>query len=164
MTRKLFLQGPGLKKVVVIEVEDAAHVADVISRAREVGADVDVDAIAMLEDTDDPLDHGASLDAAGLREKAGVHVGRCRKVSVVVRYGRDTKEEDFSPAQRLRLAFKWAVGKRGFDISDGDAQDLVLVIQGQQQSLDLDDQIGLHIAGRECKVRLELIPSDRIQG
>ena len=164
MTRKLFLQGPGLKKVAIVEVEDAADVGEVVRRAREIGVDVDDDAVVLREDADEPLDPNASIDAAGLQSKTSVHVGRCRKVEVVVRYGREAKQEDFSPARRLRHVFKWAAGKHGFDISDGDAQDLVLVIQGQQQPLDLDDHVGLLVTGRECEVRLDLVPSDRIQG
>jgi hypothetical protein len=165
MGLRVFIQGPGLERVKVIEVGDEADIADVIKLAQEAGVRVDEsDAVVLVEDTDTRLDMSIRLADAGVGDRASLHVGRCRRVDVSVRYGKETKNEDFSVSQRLRHVMKWAVGNRGFDISNGDAQDLVLVVPGQQHPVDLDDHVGLFVVGQACEVRLDLVPSERIQG
>lgn len=165
MGRKLFVQGPGLQKVKVVEVRDDANVAELIRSARDAGITVDeANAVVLIEDNNEPLAHDTLLDDVGLGDKASVHIGRCRKIDVSVRYGREIKTQDFTPSQRLRHVMQWATGNRGFDISKGDAQDLVLVVPGQQQPVDLDDHVGLFVRGDSCEARLDLVPSERIQG
>lgn len=165
MVTKIFVQGPGLEKVKLVEVAAEGDVAAVVRHARDSGLQVgDDEVVVMAEDTGEELDLHVSLEAAGLGEKASVHIGRCRKVDVGVRYNGATKQEEFSPAQRLRHVFKWATGNRGFDITTGDAQDLVLVVRGQQQTLDLDDHVGVLVSVGTCGVELDLVPTERIQG
>lgn len=164
MSLKLFVQGPGLGTVKVVEIQGSAKLAELVHLAQAVGVDAGGEPILLLEDMDEALDLHQTVESVGIGDRSTVHVAHCRRISASVRYGSKTHERDFSPAQRLRHVFAWAVGKHGFNIPDLDAQDLVLVLRGQQDTLDLDDHVGLLVHGDACAVDLDLVPRDRIQG
>src|SRR5438128_2146683 len=109
---EIYVHAPGAEPVFA-EVSEDMTVAALVA-AHAVGAGQ-----AWLEDADEALDDTATLREAGIGERDHVHVGRCRKVEVRVRYGgRDDIVKDFPPAKTIAKVFDWATGKHGFELTE----------------------------------------------
>ncbi|SMD24622.1 hypothetical protein [Lentzea albidocapillata] len=144
-----------------IEADGSSTVGDLIGRAGlQNGGDADV--TAWLEDADEPLDRGATLDEAGLVDGARLHVARRKKIEVSVRYAGETKTRDFRPNVHVQRVFKWAVGESGFDLPATERAKHTLAVCGAETEADRYAHVGsLASGGRVC---FDLAPKARYQG
>jgi hypothetical protein len=145
-------------EIALIELPEDTTVAAMI--ADQAGGDGD----AWLEDAEQPLHRGQSLRAAGVRERAHVHVSKCAEVHVTVRYpGANSIQRDFKPNQTIARVFEWATGKDGFDLTPTEKAKHALGICDTTTEADKDEHVGT-FANDECSACFDLAPKERFEG
>lgn len=160
VTTRILLQSPFLTEMTLLEVSDDVDFETVRQAAldaiplesrhpdNEVSVEGDDDAKSALE----------SKVTDGMR----LHVSRCKKITVVVRYMGQPKSHDFAPATRVKRVKDWAVHE--FKIPDAEAARHGLYLPGTEQELSGDTHIGSLAHSAACLLTLDLLPTDRIQG
>jgi hypothetical protein len=122
-----------------------------------------LDGDLFLGDRETPLDGSKTLGAQGVKDRAKLFVGRCRRVDVTVRFGGLDKHENFPPGAAVAAVFAWATGKKGFDLPHAEAvKHAFQVCEGTEQP-DHADHIGSW-AGDDCTVCLDLVPKQKFEG
>jgi len=164
--RRIFLQAAGVPGVQVVEANESDRVGVLIEKARALGFQETGGTKVFAEDAETDLALDVTVAAAGLDDNASVHVGRCVRVSVTVRYaGKQDITRDFSPAQRKSSTSSTSPwGRRDSIFRRRTLLDLALQVCGQQGAANNDDHIGSLVTGVECNVCFDLVPTDRIQG
>lgn len=122
---------------------------------------VDGDTRIWAEDADEPLAADAKVSVLADQDVAAVHVGK-GPIAVSVTYNGQTKSESFGPGTKIDKVLDWAVGQRGFDIPEGDQDDMVLREHGSPNDLDPDTHIGT-LADKGV-LALDLVPGERFAG
>jgi len=138
----------------VVEADEDASLIEVVG----VVGDVQV----WAEDADEPLAADATVAVLADRDVAAVHVGN-GQITVTVTYNGQTKSESFGPGTKVDKVLDWAVGARGFNIPEGDRDDLVLRAKGSLEGLDPDTHIGT-LAKKGEPLALDLVPGERFAG
>lgn len=115
-----------------------------------------------LEDADEPLAVDSSLTAARVADRAHVHVSRCHRVVVTIRFGGDSKEHKFAPGATVNKVFHWAVGKQGFDLPKTERATHTLGVTGTSTEADRDAHVGSLAVN--CAVSFDLAPKVRYAG
>lgn len=141
-----------------IEVSEETRVRDLVDE-EEDGEEFTV----WLEDSEEPLDLDATLADAGVSDRAHVHVARCRRIEVRVRYGGETKEREFAPAATIARVFEWATGKRGFELTESERAKHTLGLCDTLTQPDKAEHVGT-LAGADCALCLDLAPKERFEG
>lgn len=134
---------------------------DSATQVREL-LDNQTDAQAWLEDSEEPLDPERSLAQAGVGDRVHVHVSRCRRVSVRVRYGGDERTRDFSPANTVDRVFNWVTGPQGFNLTPAEKAKHTLGLCAQPTQPDRADHVGTYADA--CKACFDLAPKERFEG
>jgi hypothetical protein len=117
-----------------------------------------------LEEADAPLAIDATLAAAGVTERANVHVGRCKKVQVSVRFEAPTKDYHVHPATTLHHIYDKATSKKdGFDFSAHDKGQYTLQVRGTTEQPDLSRHVGVFV-NEQCEAAFDLVLQKRFQG
>lgn len=114
------------------------------------------------EDAAEPLTADATAASLADRDVVAVHVGK-GQITVTVRYGSETRSESFGPGTKIDKVLDWATGRDGFEIPEGDRDDLVLRLHGSTDALDPDTHVGT-LAGTGESLALDLVPGDRFAG
>jgi hypothetical protein len=138
----------------VVEADEAAALAEV------TGADAG--AKIWAEDAAEPLAADATVGVLANRDVAAVHVGR-GQITVSVTYAGATKSETFGPGTKIDKVLDWATGNDGFNVPEGDRDDLVLRLKGSTDPLDPDTHVGT-LAGKGETLALDLLPGDKFAG
>jgi len=120
------------------------------------------DARIWAEDADEPLAIDAKVEVLADRDVAAVHVGK-GQITVTVTYNGQTKSDSFGPGTKIDKVLDWAVGTGGFDIPEGDRDDMVLREHGSPKDLDPDTHIGT-LADKGDTLALDLVPGERFAG
>ena len=92
-----------------------------------------------------------------------MHVTRCLKVKVAVRFNGETKSRVFPPSATVERVRRWAA-LRAFGMSPRDAAEHILQIQGTTTRPDRDTHTGALTDGKTCAVAFDLVPSKRVEG
>lgn len=117
-----------------------------------------------LEDQEEELAPDLTLADAGVKDRANVHVGTCKKVEVSVRFNMQTKEYEVPPAATLRSVYDRATSKHdGFDFSEHDKAQYTLQVQGTTDQPELSRHVGV-FASEHCKAAFDLVLQERFQG
>lgn len=124
---------------------------------KESGAEV------WLEDEDSALDGDLTLDQAGIKDRGHVHVSKCRRVEVTVRYAGESKVKSFAPSATVARVFQWATGKKAFDLTPTERAKHTLGICGSVTQPDKSEHVG-SIAEHGCAVCFDLAPKERFEG
>lgn len=138
----------------VVEADDAAALADV------TGADAG--AKIWAEDAAEPLSADATVGVLADRDVAAVHVGK-GQITVSISFAGATRSETFGPGTKIDKVLDWATDKDGFNVPEGDRDDLVLRLKGSTDPLDPDTHIGT-LAGKGETLALDLLPGDKFAG
>jgi hypothetical protein len=117
---------------------------------------------AWIEDVDEILETEITLIAAGVPERGHVHVSRCHKIDVRVRYGGDSKSKEFPPSATIARVFKWATGKEEFDLTPTERAKHTLAICDSQTQPDKSEHVGS--LASDCGLCLDLAPKERFEG
>lgn len=117
---------------------------------------------AWVEDVDEVLETEVTLIEAGIPERGHVHVSRCHKIDIRVRYGGDSKSKEFAPSATIARVFKWATGKEGFDLTKTERAKHTLGICDTQTEPDKSEHVGS--LASDCGLCLDLAPKERFEG
>jgi len=141
-----------------IEVEPTTTVAEAI----DVGADDEV--VVLLEDQDEAIELAASLEDAGIGDRAHVFVGRRKRVHAEVTFNADSIKREFSASTRVGRVFRWATGKHGHDLSQADAAEHILSLCADGSVPADDVHLGALDDATPGEVCFMLIPKQRFEG
>lgn len=161
---ELFLQGEGIRDIVLIRVPAGGMVQDILGAAAEEGVAETEGMTLSLEDEDSSIDLEVPISSTPIRHRCRVHLHRCRKVIVSVAFNGIQKQEPFPPAATMKRVKRWAVGKKGFGLSDIDAAEHVLQISGSSERPDEDIHLGSLVTAPQCSVSFDLVPKVRVEG
>lgn len=160
VTIRILLQSPFLTEMTLLEVADDAGFDAVCQAALEaipLESRHPENVVSVEHESDDKHAHGEPKVKDGMR----VHVGHCKKVSVVLRYMGSPASHDFPPTTRVKRVKDWAV--REFKIPEAEAARHGLYLPGTEQELSGDVHVGTLVRDN-CSLALDLLPTDRIHG
>lgn len=121
-------------------------------------------AFVWIEDSEQPLDPAAPLDAAGVTERCHVHVSPCETIAVEIRYGGETRRHEASPALTAGVLLERAtLGDGGFGMTDSERARHAMTLRGSDEEIDWAGHVG-SFAGEDCVLRIDLLPKERSQG
>lgn len=163
---EVFVQGEGGGAEVVVRIAADARVKVLAAEAARAGlaAAGDEAARVYLEDAEDALAPGQTLEKAGVGPNAHVHIHRCKKIAALVNFNRRSERREFPPSTTLRRIKKWATGNQGFDLTDVDASEHALQFCGRDVRPDEDIHIGTLAEVGSCSVCFDLVPKVRVEG
>ena len=138
----------------VVEAEGAETLANVVGV--EGGVEI------WAEDAAEPLAADATVAVLKDLEVVAVHIGK-GQITVTVTYINDTKSATFGPGTKIDKVLDWATGASGFNIPEGDRDDLVLRLKGSTEPLDPDTHIGT-LSEKGDTLALDLVPGDKFAG
>lgn len=161
---ELFLQGEGIRDIMLIRVPQAGTVRDILTAARGAGLTAAEGVDLSLEDEEAAVDLDLPIAATPIKHRSRIHVHRCRKVAVTVSFNGAQKDETFGPGATVKRVKRWAVGKQAFDLSDVDAAEHVLQLSGSSERPDEDLHIGTLVTHPRCSVSFDLVPKIRVEG
>jgi hypothetical protein len=153
---KVYVHVQGVEDIRCVTAEETTRVGDLLAEHADPGAS------AWLEEADEPLDPATSLAAAGVADRAHVHVSRCRRVEVGVRFGGDIETREFPPGATVNAVFAWAVGPHGFKLTDAERAKHTLGVCGGETEADRDAHVGS--LANDCKLCFDLAPKVRYAG
>jgi hypothetical protein len=142
----------------LIEVEESMTVEGLVGAYSQ-----EAKAALWIEDSADPLKGESTLADAGVTERCHVHITRCHRIEVKVRYGGDSKKRRFPPSTTIARVFEWATGKHGFELTATERAKHTLGICDTLTQPDKSEHIG-SIAEHRCSVCLDLAPKERFEG
>lgn len=162
MATRAFLQSRFLPETVVIELEDKAPAPAVMAAClAALPNDLNRDHLEVF-DEDEAL---AELDPEDQEKKPNkskrLHVGRCKKVEITVRYAGQSAQRKFSPATPIGKVKAWAA--RQFGIQPGDAAELSLQLAGSDVQPAIDKHVGCFVDDH-CRVTFDLVRSYTVNG
>jgi hypothetical protein len=165
----IFFQGNGLSDIAVVTASREDTIAAVLSKLDHADKEHE-DLLVFIEDLPGALDRDAVVeellpltsdeDALG---SLRLHVSRCRKVDVAVRFNGEDARRGFPPSATVERVRRWAA-RRAFGLSPRDAAEHVLQVQGTTIRPDRDTHIGVLTSGKTCAVAFDLVPSKRVEG
>lgn len=150
-----------------IEVEDTDGVGVVdieggslAAILNEVRAKIGLPEAHVFErDKDEPI--GAEIEK---KKALSLHVHRCHRVHVAVRYEHRTLEHKFSPAATIFRVLQWAIGKHGFNLDDTVKSKARLMLPGASEPLPNDTLVGRLVKHGDCSLTLDLTLKDFTNG
>ncbi len=152
---ELYVHRSAERRVEIVEVDTEASLAEAIG-ATEVD-------LVWINDIDGPVDAAAQVGDLGLEDRGHVHVGRCNQINATVHFESDTKQNHFSPNADVGRVFDWATSKKGFNLSDTDRTEHVLLLCDTKVEPDENDHLG-SLADDTCGVCFNLVPKHRFEG
>lgn len=144
-------------EVQAVDVSEGSAIAAALA---VTGADVAI----LLEDADDELDGGKTFGETRVANRSHVFVGRRRRVDVVVSYNGDRREREFGPNARVDRVFRWATGKKGFELSREDAAEHTLSVIPGNVIPPGDAHLGSLDDATPGRLTFALIPKHRYEG
>ncbi len=169
----VLVQGEGFTdiQVVTVEAEASVHTLfETIGRKRAAG---DEEELIFVEDFAVPVDADVLFEelltedigtgAGGECKPLRLHIHRCRRVEVAVRFNGQTATRRFGPSTTIHRIHDWAA-RRAFGLSPRDAAEHVLQIQGTSTRPDREVHIGTLVACGDCALAFDLVPFKRVEG
>lgn len=166
---RVYIQSEHFPDIKLIEIDDNASVADLKKAALKLlpaGTDAS-DLELSVEDNDDDDDGPAHAQRALVKDLVKehgvrVHLHRCKRIEVSVRFGAGEVHHKFPPATTVGRVRQWAGHKLGMQPSD--IAEHVLQIAGTNEQPDVDIHIGTLAKCPKCSVAFDLVPAHRING
>lgn len=163
----VFVQGEGVKEVILVQVAENGRVRDLIEIAKEhgirVGGESDPSGV-FLEEGEDALFAEAFLGDVGIRHRGHVHIHRARQIDVMVSYNGRQEARTFPPSATVGRVKKWAVSKKVFNLSEVDAAEHVLQIAGSSERPDETTHLGTLLTYPAHEIHFDLVPKVRVEG
>lgn len=161
VTTRILLQSPFLADMTLVEVPDSAGfdaVRQAVLAAIPANYRHPENEMTVEGGEDDRQASGEQKVKDGMR----VHVGRCKQVTLTVRFMGQPNSHHFPPATRIKRIKEWAV--REFNVAAAEASRHGLYLAGTDEELSGDVHIGSLVRDGGCSLTLDLLPTDRIQG
>ncbi len=165
MPIRVYIQSEFFSDIKFVEISDEATVAELkhaVQALLRPGTDAS-DLTLSVEDDDDDA-HGHATHVKHLKKEHGVrlHLHRCKKVEVQVRFGVEVVHHTFRPATTVGRVRLWAGEK--FGMAPGDIAEHVRQIAGTTDQPDVDIHIGTLAKCPQYTVIFDLVPAHRING
>lgn len=165
MANRVFVQSEFLTETAVLGLadnapDDAVRSA-VLSALPEQARKPD---LIVISEDDRSMEDPDESEAAATRVRGPVrhfHVGRCKRITVKVRYAGRAESRGFSPAATIERIRAWAIRK--FTIDSKDAAELVLQLAGSEAQPPADKHVGC-FADKHCSVVFDLVRSYTVNG
>jgi hypothetical protein len=157
----VYLHLEGAHEPKTIEIPENGKVKDVLeicSQEMGIANDDHLRLYLLNEDLPEEKEHSVK---DRIKPKTKIHCHRCQKVEVIVVYNGKTFQDPFPPSTKASKIVKKAIKALG--ISENDAADLVLRLSDKTDLQD-DDPIGAFIGYPECKITVNLLHPNPIQG
>ena len=135
----------------LVEVEETITVEELASADGEEGAD-----FVWIEDAEEALETPTTLVAAGIDERSHVHISRCHRINVRMRYGGDSKSREFAPSATIAGSSSGRPASRASRTHFERARKHTLGICDTLTERDKSEHIG-SLANRERSVALILL-------
>tara|TARA_R110002072_G_scaffold265241_1_gene424142 strand:+ start:8529 stop:9023 length:495 start_codon:yes stop_codon:yes gene_type:complete len=164
MEIEVFVQGEGLVDTIIVRVDDAGAVHDLVTAAHRKGLDSCSKSAVFLEDSDEPIRACARLEEVGIGHRERIHIHRCKKVKVTVNFNGRQIDRKFPPGATVKRLKRWATGPKGFELTKLDASEHALQICGSPDRPDEDQHVGCLTARSGCSVCFDLVPKQRVEG
>lgn len=162
-TIKLFVQAEGNERIELIELPQIASVKDILLSAQSKGISVLSDGVLLFdEDNEDPIDSTLSLEMAGIKDRAKIHIHRCRKIDIVIHFKAEEVQKSFPPSATVAKVQKWAAHK--FLPNEVDRTEHELQICETDTRPSPNTQIGALVRDGNCTLCFDLVPTERIEG
>jgi hypothetical protein len=163
MKTRVYVQSEFLSDVKLVEVNDDTTIEDLKKACLSVlppeANGVDLRLFAEDEGEETNATHVKHLKKPhGVR----VHLHRCKKVDVAVRFAGRTESREFQPATTIGHIRQWAGHKLG--MQPNDIAEHVLQLAGSTTQPDIDVHVGTLAKGPACAVEFDLVPAHRING
>lgn len=163
MKNRVYVQSEFLSDVKLVEVDDDTTIEDLKKACLSVlPPEVHADDLNLFVE-----DEGEETDATHvkhLKKPHGVrvHLHRCKKLDVVVRFSGRAESHQFQPATTIGHIRKWAGHK--FGMQPNDIAEHVLQLAGSTTQPDIDVHVGTLVKCPACSVEFDLVPAHRING
>lgn len=155
---QIYIHRSETTELTLTEVEETITVRELAEAHGGDGATV------WLEDEEESLELDAVLIEVDVTERSHVHVSKkCKKIAVTVRYAGKPLLKEFAPGATIAKVFKWATGKKGFDLTATERAKHTLGICGTNTEPDKSEHVG-SLAGPDCTLCLDLAPKERFEG
>jgi hypothetical protein len=163
MHKRIIIQAPFSMEGLVIKVGEGLK-PDELAEAILAGippehASPDLKVFDEAEDEPETREFG---EGENLQRGRVVHVGRCARVDVKVRYAGRVVDRRFAPATRMGRVKRWAVRELG--ISQADANELVLQLAGSSIQPSRDHHVGNYVEAGTCTATFDLVRSYTVNG
>lgn len=158
----LFCQGEGIGEIVHIELELDATFGLLKARLAEEYR-IPADALLFIEDKDEPIDETVLVKDYATTTGLKVHLHRCRHVKVTVMFNGKTAECHFPPSATVARVKRWAAEKE-FGMSEDDAGEHVLQIEGTHERPAPGTHIGVLTNDKADSLSFDLVPDERVNG
>lgn len=162
MSKRIIVQAAFAKEGLIVKTEQHSHEAlkkAILAAMPQEHASADLD---VFDEVDDDEETREFADNENLERGRVVHVGRCQRVEVIVRYAGRTVERRFPPVTRIGRIRRWSLNKLG--INPSDANELVLQVAGTSVQPTRDQHVGNFVEHGTCSVTLDLVRSYTVNG
>jgi ATP-dependent Clp protease ATP-binding subunit ClpA len=162
MATRAFLQSRFLPETAVIELDDNAPASAVKATClAALPNDVNRDHLEVFDEHEALRELKPEDQEKQPNKSKRLHVGRCTKVEVTVRYAGQSAQRKFSPATPIGTVKSWAA--RQFGIQPRDAAELSLQLAGSDVQPAIDKHAGC-FADDHCRVTFDLVRSYTVNG
>lgn len=157
----VFYQGERIQALDQIEA-DADETLSAIKARLTAKHQCEADALLFLEDADEPLDEDTTVGEFAGKGGAKLHLHRCRRIEVAVRFAGKTLNHQFGPGATIARVKRWAAEQ--LHMSKEDAGEHVLQISGTQERPAPSIHVGSLVTCPACKISFDLVPDERVNG
>lgn len=158
----IFVQTHGRAELKEAEIAATLAADELRAELSRIGIEIAPETLVFIDEVDEPIRHGSSEPAHGLKHGARVHVTRCHRIKTTVHYMQRTIEHEFAPGTRVRKVKAWAVHE--LKISPTDATEHVLQLCGSTDRPAGDTPLHELTKDRQCEVCFDFVPEKRVEG
>jgi len=166
MTTRVYVQSEHFSDIKFVEVAEESSIAELLHAVAALmpSGTKASDLKLSVEDDEDEVACREATHVKHLRRHHGVrvHVHRCERIKVHVRFGSEVVEHLFLPASTIGRVRQWAGHK--LSMAPDDIAEHVLQIAGTAEQPDIDTHVGSLAKCPECSVSFDLVPAHRING
>lgn len=166
---ELFIHRQGTKPV-TLQVSPQSSISEAVKTSKVAGLDTNNVYALDTAESDDvdqeqlnaPVDSRKQIEEFSSKRNCHLFFYSCRSVCVSVNYKCDTEHRHFSPHVKLKRILRWA--KRKFNLTDCEADSLILRLCEGNDRLRQHQRLGEVIRGACCKVCFDLVHDERVEG
>lgn len=162
MSITVFIAVQGHDRLVEVNLSDHASINDVRASIGEAGIEIDESLILFHDEDDEPIEWKDPKLPNKIKNGAKLHLCRCRKIEVMVRYLDQTERHHFAPGARVRRVKAWAV--KHFKLAELDAAEHVMQLCNSTDCPPTDTPLHKLTKQGNCELCFDLVPDIRVEG
>lgn len=161
---EVLLQGECIPDIQLVELSGAHTAKDLLDVAAKCRAE-DIEGVffVFLEGSAEPITDGEMLPKSEDGHPIALHVHRCRRVLVTVRFNGVFKGHEFAPGSTVADVKKF-VAVREFGLKPVDAAEHVLQFLDSAERPEPETHVGSLVKCPDCQISFDLAPHKRVEG